>query len=391
MMVGSFFSRVLAKYALVLPLLLFLAMFFLWPLAGVMTRSVSDPTLSDAFPTLVSQAGAWNGVGVPPGPVQNAFVADLRVLVGNDRELGNVIRRLNSEKAGFRTLLTKTGSAIREAGQEPIELEEVDSRWAIPAYWEAISSALPRYTDRHILAGVDLQRNAAGDIVGIPSSQSSNRSIIVTTLWVSALVTLLTVAIGLPYAIIAANATGWGRNVMLIAVLLPLWTSLLVRTSAWYILLQDKGAVNSMLMWLGLVDHPLALLFNRLGVVIAMTHVLLPLMVLPIYSTVIAIPRNLMPAALSLGAKPIAAFVHVLLPLSLRGIAAGSLLVFISALGYYIMPALLGGAKDQMISSIIAFYAMSTANWNMASALGLILLMITTVLYIVYYRVSEEA
>jgi len=143
-------------------------------------------------------------------------------------------------------------------------------------------------------------------------------------------------------------------------------------------------------MALGLTSGPLPLIFNRTGVVIAMSHVLLPFMVLPIFSVLIGIPRNLMPAAASLGAHPLRAFREVLLPLSMRGVVSGSLLVFMSALGYYITPALIGGAQDQMISSVIAYYATGAANWGMAGALGLVLLVATIVLYTVYLRLSAE-
>ena len=187
---------------------------------------------------------------------------------------------------------------------------------------------------------------------------------------------------------LVASSTGWRRQLLLAAVLLPLWTSLLVRTTAWYILLQDQGLINSALSALGLIGKPLPLLFNRTGVIIAMTHVLLPFMVLPIYSVLISIPRNLMPAAASLGAGPIRAFIYVLFPLTLRGIASGALLVFMAALGYYITPALIGGPKDQMISSVIAFYATGSANWGMAGALGIVLLAATLVLYGIYGRLS---
>lgn len=202
--------------------------------------------------------------------------------------------------------------------------------------------------------------------------------------------TVATCFIGLPYAMLIAASSGWRRQLLLVAVLLPLWTSLLVRTAAWYILLQDKGLINSFLMSLGLFSDPLPLLFNRTGVIIAMTHVLLPFMVLPIYSVLIAMPRNLMPAAASLGARPIRAFLQILLPLTLRGIASGGLLVFMAALGYYITPALIGGPKDQMISSVIAFYATGSANWGMAGALGIVLLAATIVFYGVYGRLSTK-
>jgi putative spermidine/putrescine transport system permease protein len=211
----------------------------------------------------------------------------------------------------------------------------------------------------------------------------------IRTFGIAAAVTALCAAIGLPYAMLAATATGWLRMALLLAVLLPLWTSLLVRTAAWFILLQNEGLINRTLMGLWIIDSPVALIFNRTGVVIAMTHVLLPFMVLPIYSVIVGIPKNLMQAAGSLGAPPLRAFFHVLLPLSLPGLLSGSLLVFMVALGYYITPALLGGANDQMISSVIAFYAMGTANWGMAAALGIFLLTATMALYAVYSRLSD--
>jgi putative spermidine/putrescine transport system permease protein len=184
--------------------------------------------------------------------------------------------------------------------------------------------------------------------------------------------------------------TGWKRTVLLLAVLVPLWTSLLVRTTAWFVLLQNEGLINGALQAVGITDGPLPLIFNRVGVVIAMTHVLLPFMVLPIYSVLLSVPRNLMQAAASMGAGPLRAFWRVLLPLSLPGLMSGSLLVFMVAIGYYITPALVGGANDQMISSVIAFYALGTANWGLAGALGVILLLVTMILYFIYGRLSKS-
>ena len=154
--------------------------------------------------------------------------------------------------------------------------------------------------------------------------------------------------------------------------------------------MQDNGIINQTLIGIGAISDPLVLIYNRFGVVVAMTHVLLPFMVLPIYSVLLTVPGNLMSAAASLGAHPLRAFWRVLLPLSLRGVISGALLVFMTAIGYYITPALLGGASDQMISSVIAFYATESANWSMAAALGLILLALTMILYAVYNRLSRD-
>jgi len=386
-MSGSLARSRASALLLVAPLFLFLAIFFVWPLVMMITVSVTDGTVRAVLPETASAIAKWDGAGVPPKPVQDALVADLRAPT-DQMAFGDAVRRLNSEASGFRTLLGRTASAVRDAPpDQPVDLAAVDKRWGETNYWQALQRSMPNYTDRNLLAAVDLKRDTSGSIA---ADNSANRTIMLRTFTIAALVTLICAAIGLPYAMIAAASTGWVRNVMLLAVLLPLWTSLLVRTASWVILLQNEGLINKALMTIGIVDQPLQLIFNRTGVIIAMTHVLLPFMVLPIYSVLLGIPRNLMPAASSLGASRLRAFWHVLLPMALPGVLSGSLLVFMVALGYYITPALVGGAEDQMISSVIAFFATGTANWGMAGALGLILLVTTTALYLVYGRLSRS-
>lgn len=382
--------RHLVALGLIAPLLAFIALFFLWPLIAMTSVAISDPTVARALPATAEIAGDWEDrTTLPPPELQAALVADLRALT-DQQQLGDVTRRLNSAQAGFRTLMGKTVSAVRDT-DGPVDLAAVDKRWANPAFWRAVAVAAgSTTTDRYLLAAVDLGRNAAGDIIALPEGASANRTILIRTFVVAATVTLGCLAIGLPFAMLAAAVTGWKRQLLLAAVLLPLWTSLLVRTAAWFILLQDNGLINATLMAIGLTDGPIPLIFNRLGVVIAMVHVLLPFMVLPIFSVLLSIPKSLMPAAASLGANPVRAFLRVLLPLSLRGIVSGSLLVFMSAIGYYITPALIGGPRDQLISSVIAFYATGTANWGMAGALGLVLLSATLVLYAAYGRLSAD-
>jgi len=374
---------------LLAPLLLFLVLFFVWPLVTMMSQSVTDSAVLRLLPRSVETIGAWDRQSPPSPEMEAALVADLRE-IDDEQALGDMVRRLNSAQPGFRTLMTKTMRAVRAGPLPPEGLAGVDQRWQRPEFWLAIAGALSPYTDRNLLAALDLGRDTDGSIVQLPADQSVNRVIMLRTFAISGLVTLACVAIGFPYALVMASTSGWRRDLLLAAVLLPLWTSLLVRTAAWFILLQEQGLINDLLRALGLTEEPVRLIFNRTGVIIAMTHVLLPFMVLPIYSTLITIPRNLMPAAASLGAHPLRAFVRVLLPLSLRGVASGCLLVFISAIGYYITPALIGGPGDQMISSIIAFYALGSANWGMAGALGVVLLVATLLLYSVYARLSAE-
>ncbi|MBV0893010.1 ABC transporter permease [Paracoccus sp. Z118] len=374
-------------FLLMSPLLLFLGLFFVWPLVSVIWQAVSDPAISRVLPRTAAEIGGWGGEGVPSDEVQAAFREDI-VANTDDMAMGDVTRRLNSSQSGFRSLMGKTVREVRETPD--IALIEIDDRWGETAFWKAIQDNASPYTDAFLLSALDLQRAGSGEIEAMPAGSSANRTIILRTLWISAIVTLCCLLIGLPYAMIAASVTGWKRAVMIAAVLLPLWTSLLVRTAAWMIILQESGIINQVLMGIGIISDPLVLIYNRAGVVIAMTHVLLPFMVLPIYSVLLTVPGNLMSAAASLGAHPVRAFLRVLLPLSLRGMISGMLLVFMSSIGYYITPALVGGASDQMISSVIAFYATQSANWSMAAALGLILLVLTLLLYALYNRLSRD-
>lgn len=386
---GAVAKKRLVALALIAPLAVFLFLFFAWPLVTMMSSAVSDPGASRNLPQTAGVIADWDGANAPSPELQQALVNDLRA-ISDDQIIGDLTRRLNSAKSGFRTLMAKTVSEVR-AGDGPIDLVALDKRWADPAFWQAIAAATASpYTDRNLLAALDLMRSPTGEIVQMPEGSSANLVILQRTLLIAGGTTLACILIGLPYAMVTASVTGWKRHALLGAVLLPLWTSLLVRTAAWFILLQDNGIINRLLQSTGLIDSPLALLFNRTGVIIAMTHVLLPFMVLPIFSVLIAIPANLMPAAASLGAHPLRAFWRVLLPLSLRGVVSGSLLVFMAAIGYYITPALIGGPTDQMMSSVIAFYAMGTANWGMAGALGIVLLLATIALFVVYDRLSNE-
>lgn len=372
---------------LIAPLMLFLGAFFIWPLVTVMSQSVSDPAVSRVLPQTSEAIADWNGEALPGPAVEAAFRADI-VANTDDMAMGEVVRRLNATRSGFRSLM---GSTLREVRANPdIPLAEIDARWNDVSFWHAIQDNASPWTDAFLLASVDLQRDRTGSIERMAPGTSANGTILLRTLWISAMVTLCCLLIGLPYAMVMASVRGWKRAVLLGAVLLPLWTSLLVRTAAWMILLQDNGLINQTLQGLGITSGPLPLIYNRLGVVIAMTHVLLPFMVLPIYSVLLTVPGNLMIAAASLGARPLRAFWRVLLPLSLRGVIAGMLLVFMSSIGYYITPALVGGAADQMISSVIADYAMGRANWSMAAAVSLVLLVLTLMLYAVYNRLARD-
>ena len=286
-------------------------------------------------------------------------------------------------------MLLKTARSIRNA-EAPYRaaFAAIDEQWDMPRYWRVLKQAMPTFTDFYLLAALDLHRDETGAIAGVAPENAIHLDVLIRTFVVSASVTLICLLLGYPLAALIARSNGAVASALLILVLLPFWTSLLVRTSAWVVLLQSRGVVNSALAWVGLIDPamPLNLIYNRIGVLVAMTHILLPFMVLPIYSVMKSIPPVYLRAAASLGAPPFSAFWRIYLPMSMPGVSAGCLLVFILALGYYITPALVGGQRDQMVSYFIAYYANQVTNWGMAAALSAILLVAVLILYAVYNR-----
>lgn len=210
--------------------------------------------------------------------------------------------------------------------------------------------------------------------------------ILVNTFWVALLSTVVCLLVGYPFAYLMTITSGRVAGLLLIAVLLPFWSSLLVRTFAWQVILRDTGIINRFLLDLGVIDEPLTLIRTTSGVIIGMSHILLPFMVLPLYAVMRRIDPEFGRAAANLGANPAAAFFRVFLPLSLPGILAGCLLVFILALGFYITPALLGGLRDQMISQLIVQQIQQRLDWGFGTAMSVLLVGITLVILFVASR-----
>lgn len=288
-------------------------------------------------------------------------------------------------------MVKKTTRAARQETPAPGGFRDwfaaEDARWVDPVYQAAIRRAADRNTDFFLLKSLDLARDDQGRIGVAPPDQRMFIPVLLRTLSISLTVTALCCLLGYPLAWAMVHATPFWARVLMLGVLFPFWTSLLVRTAAWVIVLQREGPVNKLLQWLGVISEPLTLVFNRFGVIVALTHVLLPFMVLPLFSVMRSIPGTYMRAAKSLGARPLRAFLGVYVPQTLPGMSAGAILVFIMAIGYYITPALVGGPNDQMISYFIAFYTNNTINWGLASALALNLLVMTMVLYALYQRI----
>jgi putative spermidine/putrescine transport system permease protein len=235
---------------------------------------------------------------------------------------------------------------------------------------------------------VDMQRTQNG-IEAQPESKQILIKLFLRTVKMSLIITASCILLGYPVAWILANLPSRSANLLMILVLLPFWTSLLVRTSAWKVMLQNQGVINDTLVWLGLVsnDARLEIINNQFGTIVAMTHILLPFMILPMYSVMQTIPPTYLRAAKSLGATNWTAFWRVYFPQSIPGIGAGSILVFILAIGYYITPEIVGGTEGVFISNRIAYHISSSLNWGLAAALGAILLVVVLVLYWAYDKI----
>jgi putative spermidine/putrescine transport system permease protein len=380
-------GRKLRALALVAPLFVFLLLSFIGPIGALLSKSFVDTELAPILPRVAAQIRRWDGHGVPDEATCAALIEDIRAAAAAGT-LARAATRLNYDVSGYRTLLFSTARRLPEALTAPARdtLRALDEKWGEAETWGAIARAAGPTTSLFLLAAVDLRRDAAGAIVAAPAEEAIFVRLLGRTFTIAAGVTLLCLVLGYPLAYVLAQAPARVANVLLVFVLLPFWTSLLVRTSAWIVLLQREGVINTALAQAGVIEAPLGLLFTRVAVFVAMTHVLLPFMVLPLYALMKTIPAVHTRAALSLGATPATAFWRVYAPQTLPGVGAGVLMVFIQALGYYITPALVGGPDDQMLSYFVSFYASKTLNWGMAAALSLVLLGATMALYYLYDR-----
>ncbi len=497
---------------LIAPLLLFILITFIAPIADMLFRSVENQIVADTLPRTVAALDDWNGEGLPDDNTLSAFVQDL--VVSAERKTHTRLgTRLNYELSGISSLFRRAGRGMddvgevyrdqfeelneawekpetwtdlfaapswyearnevlaeaedadslprfelrdgaadvlprtadayaafartiqQEGGDDPVEeepwapvylalyqdlsaapdlsawdgprgdllaeaaaavtgfesvpmtalLEEIDEDWLDPAVWRTIKTYSGPYTAGYFANSVDLQMTDEG-IAPRPENERVYVMLFQRTLIMSLVICGSCILLGYPIAYLLANLPLRSANLLMILVLLPFWTSLLVRTSAWKVLLQQQGVINDTLVWLGLVSdaNRLALINNQTGTIIAMTHILLPFMILPLYSVMKTIPPSYMRAAKSLGANDWTAFWRVYFPNSMPGIGAGSILVFILSIGYYITPELVGGTSGVFISNRIAYHISSSLNWGLAAALGSILLVAVLILYWAY-------
>lgn len=380
----------------VAPLFAFIVLSFIAPILVMLYNSVYDPDVAENLPTTVVALQQWDGKDVPPEEVFAAFVTDMKEAQKN-RMVAMVGKRLNYEMSGIRSKVITTGRKVAtlETGPYKNAVIAIDKVWGEPDTWATIKRSSSVFTPFYLLAMMDMRQGADGSVERVPAERAVYVDILKRTLGISLLVTVMTLVLGYPVAYMLATTPQRSASILMIFVLLPFWTSLLVRTTAWMILMQDGGVFAQLLnvsgiTWLlnevGLVDGAPQLTKSRFATIVAMTHIQLPFTLLPIYSVMKTISPNYMRAAKSLGGTPLYSFVRVYMPQTLPGVAAGCLLTFILSLGYYITPALVGGPADQMISGFIADAINRENNWGKASALGVILLTATLILYYVYNK-----
>jgi putative spermidine/putrescine transport system permease protein len=382
--------RRLVTFLLLLPSVVFVALLFIAPVGLFLFRSVDNSEVSDALVRTVPVLGRWNGSEPIPDAAFEALAQDLSAL-RDTPAAAQLARRLSYNATQFRGLILGTIARLQvvESSHARQQLVAIDRRWDDIGVWKVLRLERHRLTKLYFLSALDLEMTADGDIRRAPEETAVFIDLYLRTFFISGMVTLFCVVLGFPVALAMASARPSYANLMLMLVLVPFWTSLLVRTTAWIIILQSNGIVNQFLQYAGLTDHPIPLVFNRTGLYIGMVQVLLPFAILPMYSAFKSLPADLTCAAASLGAKPYQRFIHIFLPQAAPGIFAAAILVFVLCLGYYVAPALIGGPADQMIGYFIAYFTNSAVNWGMASALGVILLAAVAALYAVVGRLTK--
>ena len=465
-----FVSRMRAL-GLVAPLLAFILAVFVIPIIYFMIQGFYNPLYERNMPRSAALLQEWDGRSPVTEEMAAAMVADLKE-AREKRIIGRVATRVNQEFPGTRSLFTSTARKAKRMKPPYLEaLIKANRKWGDIEVWRAIKVAATSWTPAYYLAALDLQYRGDGTIVQQSEDRRIYRQLFLRTFEISIIVTVATLLLGFPVAWLLANIKLRTANLLMIMVLLPFWTSILVRTTAWIAILQGQGVLNDLMAFTGINqlilqfmllfngydslnvtslcaadvnavlaspeqtlkalaaqaeekntrcavelvqayfrggvdaavavaeqlreramrwgygDERFSMIYNKTGTIIAMTHILLPFMILPLYSVMKTIPPSYVRAAKSLGATDWTAFWRVYFPQTIPGIGAGALLVFILAIGYYITPALVGGQDGQMISNLIDFHMRKSLNWSLAAALGGVLLVIVLFLYWLYDRI----
>lgn len=383
--------RKFIAFAFVAPLIIFVLIAFVAPIGTMLYRSVYHPTVAQLIPDTLEALSGWDETGseLPDQTILNIFSVELQHLA-KERRSGKLAEEINRALPGSSSVIKSSARKLKKLDPELLASEggakllSLKPQWHKVEIWREMKKSGAIFTDGFYLTALDLMRSPEGNIV--PRDTQIYIKLYLKSLKIALLITFLTAIISFPLSYYLATAPAKTANTLMVFVLLPFWTSLLVRTTSWIALLQTNGVVNSFLESIHLITEPIEMLYTQFSTVIAMTHILLPFMILPLYSVMKGIDPSYLRAAMSLGAKPIPAFIRIYMPMTIPGLSAGALLVFIISIGYYITPALVGGTEGQMVSNIIAFHMQSSNNWELAAALGSLLLGLILALYWIYDR-----
>ena len=378
---------------LVTPLFVFVLIAFLFPIADMLFLSVDNKIVVEKLPRTVPLLADWDETGtvLPDEQIYKALVQDINA-GAVDKTILRLGRRLNFEQGGMSSLFRRSVrklKRLKEPESYKAAIIRIHRKWGDLATWRLIKRLSGKFTPTYFYSAVDGGVDKAGHFVRNPENQRIYLKLFVRTILLSLLITLFTIILGYPISYLLATLPTKLSNLLMILVLLPFWTSLLVRTTSWITLLQREGVINDLLVGIGIVDnaHRLTMIHNQIGTIVAMTHILLPFMVLPLFSVMKTIPPNYMRAARSMGATQFRAFLRIYLPNTVPGIGAGCILVFILSIGYYITPSLVGGTSGTFISNLIAYHVQGSLNWGLGAALGTMLLMLVLALYVLYDKV----
>ena len=383
-------------FLLVFPLLLFIIVTFVVPIGDMLLRSVDDSQINNVYSKTFEEYNKWDSENdeLPPEAVYKAIFNDIHY--GDKVQVGKALTRMNYSKSGWKSLIKKTRRAIKKivkSGELPTSYKEtmisIHEGWGDRLFWVSMKQMVNEKTAIYYWNAIDRTYDIDGNVIMQDEKRRMYIKTWIRTFKVSIYVTFFCLLLGFPVAHLLANLPLRYSNLLMIFVLLPFWTSLLVRTTAWIVMLQQKGVINGVLVWLGIIndDQRIQMVYNMTGTIIAMTQILLPFMILPLYSVMKVIPKSHMRAAQNLGAKPVRAFIRVYLPQTVPGMSAGGLLVFVLAIGYFITPELVGGKDGQLIGHWIAYHLKTTLNWGLCAAIGSILLVIMLVLYWLYNKI----
>lgn len=374
---------------LVAPPLLFLVFLFILPIGNMLTRSVDDKLVNEVLPNTFQEFEKWDKVSDAPESMFQALHDD--ILSAEKISLGKAGVRMNYEKPGWRSLLKKTVRGVKKMEAPPYRAQfiEADKRWADNEFWLSLGAMKDERTLGYFLNSVDRRFDYNKNVISVDENRKVYNLLWYRTLLVSFIVTIACLILAYPVSYLLATLPMRISNLLMICVLMPFWTSLLVRIVAWMIMLQNNGVVNDTLVGVGILDdeNRLAMMYNFNGTVIVMTQILLPFMILPIFSVMKTIPPSYMKAAQNLGATPTLAFIRVYMPQTIPGVGAGCILVFIVAIGYYITPELVGGKDGRLIGNMVAYHMQRSLNWGLAAAMGTILLAAILILYWVYDKI----